>query len=241
VIRFSAVSFAYAPGERVLAGVDLDLGPGLTLLVGPNGCGKSTLLKLAAGVERPVDGAIAIDGRDLWVEEAAARRTLAYLPEQHDLTPYATLHEVLALVCRLRGEPLTQAGTALGQVGLARQAHLSVRQLSLGQRRRALLAAALIGAPSHLLLDEPLEALDLAARDAVLSWLDGRLAGGALALVASHDLETFAPRTRRALTLQAGSCHLVPDLPADPAARRSLLERLARGTIEPSSRLPAGA
>jgi ABC-type multidrug transport system ATPase subunit len=228
-----AVSFAYGPGEPVLSGVDLELGAGLTLVVGVNGCGKSTLLKLAAGVERPDGGSIEIGGQDLWRQEVAARRHLAYVPEQPDLTPYATLHEVLALVCRLRGEPVARAGAALAQVGLERFSQRSVRQLSMGQRRRAVLAAALIGTPRYVLLDEPLEALDRGAREDLLAWLDGLLAGGATVLVVSHDLDPFAPRADRALTLLAGSAHLVPVLPADPAARRAILERLARGRIEP--------
>jgi ABC-type multidrug transport system ATPase subunit len=228
-----AVSFAYGPGEPVLSGVDLELGAGLTLVVGVNGCGKSTLLKLAAGVERPDGGSIEIGGQDLWRQEVAARRHLAYVPEQPDLTPYATLHEVLALVCRLRGEPVARAGAALAQVGLERFSQRSVRQLSMGQRRRAVLAAALIGTPRYVLLDEPLEALDRGAREDLLAWLDGLLAGGATVLVVSHDLDPFAPRADRALTLLAGRAHLVPVLPADPAARRAILERLARGRIEP--------
>src|SRR6185312_150815 len=164
VIRFHSAAFSYGKDEPVLAGVDLEISSGLTLLLGPNGCGKSTLLKLAAGIERPDAGRVEIDGHDLWVDEAAARRGLAYVPEQPDLTPYATVREILDLVCRLRGAPREQGWEALEQVGLGKLAHRSVRELSMGQRRRAVLAAAFIGTPSHVLLDEPLEALDRGAR-----------------------------------------------------------------------------
>ena len=129
----------------MLAGVDLEISPGLTLLLGPNGCGKSTLLKLAAGIERPDSGRVEIDGHDLWIDEVAARRGLAYVPEQPDLTPYATVREILDLVCRLRGEPARARREALERVGLGKLAHRSVRELSMGQRRRAVLAAALRG------------------------------------------------------------------------------------------------
>jgi len=74
VITFTGVSFAYARGPEVLRGADLDLGTGLSLVLGPNGCGKSTLLKLAAGVEAPTAGNVTIAGHDLWREEVAARR-----------------------------------------------------------------------------------------------------------------------------------------------------------------------
>jgi ABC-type Mn2+/Zn2+ transport system ATPase subunit len=113
VIELAGVRFAYETGSPVLDRLDLRLRPGLTLIVGPNGCGKSTLLKLIAGVERPDQGRVAIDGVDLWRDEAAARRPLAYVPEHPDLSPYASLLEVLRLVCRLRGEPVERAQAAL--------------------------------------------------------------------------------------------------------------------------------
>jgi ABC-type multidrug transport system ATPase subunit len=246
MIRFEGVWFWYrrergtssSRAGAVLAGVDLTLGAGLTLIVGPNGCGKSTLLKLAAGVERPDRGRVEVLGRDLWRDEAEARRPLAYVPEQPDLTPYATVSEILGLVCRLRGEPPARGAEALTRLGLGRQAgdadladlsQRSVRELSMGQRRRALLAAAQIGTPRVVLLDEPLETLDRAAREAVLAWCDELVAAGAAVLVVSHDLEPFAPRAARALTVAAGSCRLVEPLPGRAGERSALLEALARG------------
>jgi ABC-type multidrug transport system ATPase subunit len=229
VIRLSGISFSYGPGEAILAGLDLTLDPGLTLLLGRNGCGKSTLLKIAAGVEMPDRGRVEIDGHDLWTEEVAARRSLAYVPEQPDLTPYATVREILGLVCRLRGEPRAAVDEALQKVGLADLAHRSVRQLSMGQRRRAVLAAAFLGRPAHVLLDEPLEAMDRGARDDILAWIDRLVAEGATVVAVSHDLEPFAARTSRALTIRDGQCRSVDPLPEAPAERRALLEKMARG------------
>ncbi|HVT57158.1 MAG TPA: ABC transporter ATP-binding protein [Thermoanaerobaculia bacterium] len=229
MIRFHQASFDYRPGETVLAGVDLTLLPGLTLLLGPNGCGKSTLLKLAAGIEVPDQGWIEIDGHDLRRDEVAARRGLAYVPEQPDLTPYATIGEILDLVCRLRGEPRDRGAAALARVGLLQLAHRSVRELSMGQRRRGILAAALVGMPQHVLLDEPLEAMDRGARDDILGWIDRLVAGGAVVVVASHDIEPFAERATRALTLSGGRPVAVEPLPAAGPSRLELLERMARG------------
>lgn len=232
-IRLRGASFAYRPGEPVLDRVDLDLPAGLTLLVGPNGCGKSTLLKLMAGVEQPDAGTIAIGGYDLWRQEIAARQGLVYLPEQPDLTPYATVGEILDLVCRLRGEPLVRGREALERVGLAPFARRSVRELSMGQRRRAVLAAARIGVVRCALLDEPLESLDRGAREDLLAWIDGLLVPGpepVAVLVVSHEIEPFLARAARVLTVQGGRCRRSDDLPAEAEERLRLCDALARGS-----------
>jgi ABC-type multidrug transport system ATPase subunit len=228
VIELDGVRFGYDRDAPVLAGVDLRLGPGLTLLVGPNGCGKSSLLKLLAGVERPDAGRVLLLGHDLWRDEVAARRGLVYVPEHPDVTPYASILELLWLVCRLRGEPLERAEAALAEAGLEGRGHASVRELSAGQRRRALLAAAWIGAPSVALLDEPLESLDRELRDHVLLWIATLAANGTAAVVVSHQLEPFVPLATAALTVREGRA-IGCALPAGASARLALLERLARG------------
>jgi len=226
---FEDVTFAYGPDRPVVRNASFPLGPGLTLLLGPNGCGKSTLLKLAAGVERPDRGRILVDGLDLWVREAEARRGLAYLPEFPDITPYATLRDVLLLVSRLRGEPEAAGSRALEMFGLADESRRSVRELSSGQRKRALFATAFVGRPDHILLDEPLDALDRQIADDVVRWIGERAAAGASVVVVSHAIEPLAGLVTRALTVRAGSVAVREDIPAAPEARFRLLDALARG------------
>jgi ABC-type multidrug transport system ATPase subunit len=228
MIRFERVTFFYRKGEPVFESFDLEIGPGLTLVLGVNGSGKSTLLKLAAGIEQPDAGAVFIGGRDLWKDEIAARRGLAYLPEFPDLSPYATIREICDFVCRLRGEPVVRGREALDVFGLGPYAQRSVRELSLGQKRRATFAAAWIGSPTHVLLDEPLEALDRKIRDAALAWIFRLVERGAAVLVVSHEIEPFLDRAVRAVGLDGGRPTVVIPLPERREDRAALLENLAR-------------
>lgn len=229
MIAFEDVTFGYDPERAVVRKAGFTLAPGLTLLLGPNGCGKSTLLKLAAGVERPDAGRVLVDGTDLWKEEAKARRGLAYLPEFADITPYAALRDVLRLVCRLRGEPVSAGERALETFELAGEAGRSVRELSSGQRKRALFAAAFVGRPAHVLLDEPLDALDRQIADEVMAWVGRRLDEGAALAVVSHAIEPFADLATRVLTVRDGVVETRDPLPASPGERFRLLDALARG------------
>ncbi len=229
MIRFLDVHYAYRPGEPVLLGANLAIGSGLTLLLGPNGCGKSTLLKLAAGVERPDKGSVEVEGNDMWRMEIAARRSLAYVPEQPDLTPYATIRDILRLVCRLRGEPLERGLEALERAGLGSLSNRSVRELSMGQRRRAVLAAAWIGTPRVVLLDEPLEAMDRTMREHILAWIERLLDNRSAAVIATHEIEPFISKATRAVTVRQGLIESYDALPEEQERRTDLLEALSRG------------
>jgi len=229
MIALRDVRFTYGRDGDALTCPELNLPAGVTLLLGPNGAGKSTLLKVIAGVEQPSAGRIAIDGHDLWREEVAARATLAYVPEHPDLTPYATVREVLGLVCRLRGRAIADGDHALAAVGLDGLGDRSVRELSMGQRRRAVLAAAFIGEPETLLLDEPLESMDRAMRSWLTGWIGDASARGATVVVATHDVEPFVSLAQRAIVVARGVPRVLDELPDEPDARMALLDRAARG------------
>ena len=231
MIQFQNVSFSYEKEEKVLNSVNLEMHPGLCLLLGPNGCGKSTLLKLAAGVEIPDAGIIAIDGHNLWKEEIPARKGLAYMPEHPDLTPYASIGEILDLVCRLREQPLGEGKKALEFFGLQHLAHRTVRELSMGQRRRAVFAACFVGTPTHILLDEPLEGMDRHIQKEILGWIEKHTQSGATVVVVSHMIEPFIELASAAVTVQNGKAFRFRDLPDLYEKKRAFLEQLAEGGL----------
>ncbi len=231
-IRFQGVRYGYFRGLPVFEGLDLEIGPGLTLVLGPNGNGKSTLLKLAAGVEKPDAGAVLVNGFDLWSHEVEARRDLAYVPEQPNITPFASVRAVLGPVCRLRGEPPSAVTGALSEVGEPALGSRSIRELSNGQRRRVLLAAARIGSPRTLLLDEPLAALDRDSRARICDWIGAVCRGGGLALLVTHEIEPFVDLATAALRVGRAGGRLHAPLPTAPKARRSVLETLAHGAMD---------
>lgn len=203
-IRLDNVAFSY-DAKRVALDVPLlEIDAGLTVIVGPNGAGKSTLLRLIAGIEAPARGTVSIDGCDLWRNEVEARQQLAFVPENPELTPYATVLDTLRLVASLRGAPLSTVVDALDRVGLFEASGRTVRELSMGQRRRAMLATALVATPRVIVLDEPLETLDAAMRVFVRDWVFELRERGSTVLVATHDFASFAPNVDRALAVRDG-------------------------------------
>ena len=199
-----SVTFAYDDRARIFSDLNLAVASGVTLLSGENGAGKSTLLKLAAGVEKPDAGRVFVNGSDLWRREVAARSDLAFVPQEPDVTPFATVREILHLVCRLRSQPMEQVDEVLAETGLEAEAELSVRELSRGQRRRVLLAAAWIGTPGTVILDEPLDAMDEHWRGRIHGWLEALREAGGLALVATHEAGSLRELTDRFLVLRNG-------------------------------------
>lgn len=228
-IEFHDVGFEYMKGEAVFSGLDFTIEAGLTLVLGPNGSGKSSLLKLAAGVEKPDSGTVLVNGFDLWSREVEARRDLAYVPEQPDITPYASVDSVLRLVSRLRNTPFQEGEAAMQGLGLGDLGNRSIRQLSKGQRHRVLLAAARVGMPGTWIMDEPLDGVDRAGQQTVIAWIEEILNTGGLVVVVTHDVEPFAPAVRRVVAMNRGLASIIDTLPDKAEARIRLLEQVAKG------------
>jgi ABC-type Mn2+/Zn2+ transport system ATPase subunit len=134
---------------------------------------------------------------------------------------------VIRLVCRLRSEPFKTGREALQRAGLWEISGRSIRELSSGQRRRAVMAAAWIGSPRVILLDEPLESMDRSMRKEILGWIDRMAAAGAAVVIATHEIEPYVAKAARALAVAGGECRLFDPLPEDEALRFALLQKIA--------------
>nr|WP_237399843.1 ABC transporter ATP-binding protein [Rhodovulum visakhapatnamense] len=170
-----AVSYGKAP---VLADLSVRFAPGrLTALVGPNGSGKSTLLKAVMGFLPVQSGTITLDGRPIrTLARRALARRVAYLPQENRCPDYMTLGELVELAgyarYSLMGGPSDRDRAlfrdALETVGLADMAHRPVNALSGGQKQRAWIAMVLAQDAEIVLMDEPVNHLDVKYQYAVM-------------------------------------------------------------------------
>ena len=155
-------------GRRILDGVDLDVGEGEGVaLVGPNGAGKTTVLRCVLGLVRH-QGTIEIGGIDAAKDPVGARRRIGYMPQVPAFCEQRARGS-LAFVAALRGGPKVDVDRLLARVGLTAHADRDVRTFSTGMRQRLSLAAALIGDPSVLVLDEATASLDLGGQAEVVA------------------------------------------------------------------------
>ena len=201
-------SFGYdssgeATGSFSLCDVSVTIQRGsLTGLLGPNGCGKTTLLKLMAGVLRPHEGTIALNGRALdGISRRQLARQIAVVPQEtHPAFDYSVLEMVLMGrhphlgAFRLEGpEDIAIAHDSLSATGTSHLTRRPYMTLSGGEKQRVVIASALAQKPDVLLLDEPTASLDLAYQMEVASLLR-RLNHdrGVSMVLATHDLNLAA-------------------------------------------------
>ncbi len=165
---------------------------------GPNGAGKSTLLKLIAGIIKLDRGAVLWKGNAL---RGRVKRCLGYVPEAADPPAHLTVAELLHFISAAKNsEPCSRE--LVERLGLVELLGARVGELSLGQRRRASIAAALVGDPGLLILDEPTNGLDPAAiaeLSALLREDDERIV-----LFVTHDADFASATATRKVALAGG-------------------------------------
>jgi lipoprotein-releasing system ATP-binding protein len=197
---FSDLNFEVAQGEQLA-------------LVGESGTGKSTLLYLLGGLDRPSNGKIYFQSKNIFSlsdsELSAFRnREIGFVWQNHSLLPEFTALENVMMPLLIRGASVTEATPAslerLYEVGLRDRASHRAGELSGGEQQRVALARALVGNPSVLLADEPTGNLDFRTGEMIISLLqDLHHSHKLTSIYVTHNL-SFASRCNRILQLDKG-------------------------------------
>ncbi|MFE6510837.1 heme ABC exporter ATP-binding protein CcmA [Nocardioides sp. NPDC057767] len=191
-------------GKReVLHGLDFSVRAGeVTGLLGPSGCGKTTLMRALVGVQARVTGSLTVLGRP--AGSAALRARIGYVTQEVSVYEDLTVTENLKFFTRVLGAPRSSVADAIETVDLADHKDQVVRDLSGGQRSRVGLAAALLGSPELLVLDEPTVGLDPVLREQLWDTFRDLAAAGAAVVVSSHVMDE-AERCDRLLLMREGA------------------------------------
>jgi ABC-2 type transport system ATP-binding protein len=221
VLAVDALTFALEPGT-------------ITGFLGPNGAGKTTTLRLLLGLARPSAGTALVFGQPYQELTDPVRRVGAVL-ESNDFDPGRSGRNHLRTLALAAGLDNGRVEDVLELVELTGAAHHAVKTYSLGMRQRLGLAAALLGDPELLILDEPANGLDAAG----VHWLRGLLREFAstrrTVLISSHILAEVAQTADQVLIIHRG--HLaavlrIDELPGGPAALEERYLELTRDGAE---------
>ncbi len=209
MISLDAVTKSYSTRQgdvKALDALSVEIAEGEFVAVrGPSGCGKSTLLMVAAGLSRPTEGRVSLDGDDLYALGTGARAAvraekIGFVFQMFHLIPYLNVCEnvlVPTMAGAQRGE--AEAKAALEGLGMADRLSHRPSELSTGERQRVALARALLNEPRIILADEPTGNLDPENAEQVMGFLKRFNEDGGTVLLVTHDdfAASFAPRTVR--------------------------------------------
>ena len=157
----------------------------VTGFLGPNGAGKSTTLRILLGLDRPASGTALIDGKS-YTALAQPLRTVGAMLDGASAIPERRGIDHLRWIAQSNRIPARRIGEVLEQVGLSEAATRRVRKYSLGMRQRLGLAAALLGEPRFLVLDEPVNGLDPEGIRTIRAFLRSYADDGNTVLLSSH-------------------------------------------------------
>lgn len=227
VIELVGVAKRYGRVQAVER-VDLTVRRGEVVgLIGHNGAGKSTCLGMILGLVRPTEGKARVCGHDVFEAPVEARRHLGAVPEDPAVFEYLTAREHLELVRDIRSAGDVEE--ALQLTGLDADADRLIREYSQGMRRKVAIAAALLGAPDVVVLDEAINGLDPPGAARVKAALRQHADRGGAVLLSTHVVETVGAVADRVVMLAHG--RVVEDVRTS-ALGAGELERLFLERIE---------
>jgi heme exporter protein A len=212
--------------RRAVSRVSLTIHAGDILgLLGPNGAGKSTIIGMLATLVAPTSGAVRYGDRLAKESGAAVRSRIGLLAHELHLYPELTAEQNLEFFARLHGiDPASVVAHALEAAGLSERGGDEVSGFSRGMRQRLALERALLHRPRIILLDEPFTGLDDRAVTLVAERLRRLAAGGALIVLATHDLDLADGLVSRVAIVRDG--RLIVDEPGGSSLRERYRSRV---------------
>lgn len=179
-------------GQPVIKNLDLDIPKGTVFgLLGPNGAGKTTLMKIISGLTKPTSGQLTIFGKDTQNRDTAMKKAVGLIPQDSNMERDLTVEEALTVYARLFDvQPLAESvENAIERFNLHDMRKKTVRYLSGGMMRRALIARSLIPDPALILLDEPTVGLDPDIRYDIWGIIDRLRQEGKTLIFTTHYME----------------------------------------------------
>ncbi len=176
----------------------------ITAVLGPNGAGKTTTVEICEGYRRPDAGTVRVLGLDPVRQARALRPRIGVMLQSGGVPTLARAGDYLKVMASFYAHPLSPA-LVLDRLGLTESARTPFRRLSGGQQQRLSLAAAVIGRPELLFLDEPTAGLDAQARHATWDLVAGLRAGGATIILTTHYLEEAERLADRVVIVDHGA------------------------------------
>jgi ABC-2 type transport system ATP-binding protein len=187
-VRISGLVKTYGTVTAV-AGLDLTAARArVTALLGPNGAGKTTTVEICEGYRRPDTGTVRVLGLDPVAGARELRARVGVMPQSGGVPPAVRAGEYLRVLSRFYASPVPPE-VLLDRLGLAASAATPYKRLSGGQQQRLSLAAAVIGRPELVFLDEPTAGLDPQARHATWDLIAGLRTAGMTVILTTHYLE----------------------------------------------------
>ena len=204
IIEVKNVSKSFGKGEninQVLKSADMNVEQGeFVSLMGASGSGKSTMLYLIGGLDRQFEGNISVCGKDIGSlkdKELSDLRlkNMGFVFQFYNLVMNLNVMDNILLPQTMAGRKKSELKSALDEIleitGLADKRKAMPNTLSGGQQQRVAIARALIKTPRLLLMDEPLAALDIPAKNDIINFIDSFRAKGGTVFIASHSEEMF--------------------------------------------------
>jgi ABC-2 type transport system ATP-binding protein len=219
----------YRGGVEALRGIDLDVQEGdFFALLGPNGAGKSTTIGIISSLVNKSSGQVTIFGKDLDTHKSEAKTFIGLVPQEFNFNQFEPVEEVLINQAGYYGidRPLARerAERYLRELGLWEKRRQMARQLSGGQKRRLMIARALVHEPKLLILDEPTAGVDIEIRRSMWSFLRETNARGTTIILTTHYLEEAESLCRNIAIIDHGEI-------VENTSMKRLLSKLDHETV----------